>query len=70
MLKNDFDAHFFAFDLGDFFSASRFSEYAIATDCFKGFPAFSSAFTFSENAFLLVDFFKGMISSACAKLRN
>ena len=29
------------------FSASRFSEYAIATACLTGFPALTSAFTFS-----------------------
>ena len=41
-------------------AAFRFSEYAIATACFCGFPAFISAFTLLENASFEVDFLSGI----------
>jgi len=44
----------------DFF-ASRCTEYAIANAWRFGLPAFISARTLCSNAFLLVDFFKGII---------
>jgi hypothetical protein len=47
--------HFF------FFSASRLTEYAMATACFTGLPALISALTFSLNAGLDADFFSGML---------
>lgn len=46
--------------LHPFFCAARFTEYAIATACFCGFPAAISLRMFSDTAFLLPDFTNGI----------
>jgi len=56
---------YFPFFIGlDFFPASRFSEYAIATACFTGLPAATSVLMFFLNASGLVDLISGMINSS------
>jgi hypothetical protein len=52
------ESHFLLFGAG--FWASRLTEYAMATACFTGFPALTSAFTFARNAFLLGDLTSGI----------
>jgi len=42
-------------------AAALLVEYAIATACLGGLPAAISFLTFSVNAFLLVDFFNGIM---------
>ena len=48
-----------------FLAASRLTLYAIATACFTGLPAFTSALMFLRNAALLVDLLSGMVISFC-----
>ena len=59
---------FFGADLGA--AAARFTEYAMATACFTGLPALTSARTLLLKAFSLVDFFNGMFNSPSKMMKR